>query len=105
LIAIEFEDRIALSALLANEANNRPRRFRHFIYLPSQEKAAALATRLRSDGFDAESRMGADGAKWLVLAWHLLVADEDAIEQLRKRLSALAEALDGEYDGWEAEVL
>lgn len=98
---MSLEESQPLSVLLAQFGAGR-QRFRHFIYIPDQAKAATLAVKLRLDGFDVECRRGAGGIDWLVLACHLMIPDEGAVERLSDHLTALAEAMDGEYDGWEA---
>jgi Regulator of ribonuclease activity B len=98
------DDRVAIGALAANAGRQQPRRFRHFIYVPDRTNADALAAKLGLDGFEVESRMGADNVNWLILVHHELGPDEGAIEVLREQLTGLAEALGGEYDGWEGEA-
>ena len=97
------DDKLALGEL--NRAGDgRPRRFQHFMYIPDKTRGEDLATRLRSDGFEVETRMGADGRNWLLLVSHRMIPDEEAVERLGKQLSEFAKAIGGEYDGWEAEV-
>lgn len=76
----------------------------HYIYFPAQDAAAAAATSLEEQGFSVESRLGADGINWLVLARHRVVPDESLVERTRAMFEALAHRGNGEYDGWEAEV-
>jgi hypothetical protein len=102
-LLVDADDHIAPREL-AKSPDGKPRRFRHFIYIPDRVKGEALAARLQRDGFEVESRMGADATNWLVLVHHMMVPDEQAIDELRKQFRGLAEALGGEYDGWEAEV-
>ncbi|MGZ4393238.1 MAG: ribonuclease E inhibitor RraB [Gaiellaceae bacterium] len=98
------DDRIAIEALVARAGARCPRWFRHFIYVPDRAKAEALAAKLRLDGLEVESRVGADNVNWLVLVRHRLVPDEEAVERLREQLTDLAEVIGGEYDEWEGEV-
>jgi hypothetical protein len=98
------DDRVAIGALVASAGTQRPRWFRHFIYVPDRMKAEALAAKLRLDGFEVESRMGADNVNWLVLVRHKLIPDEEAVERLREQLTDLAGAIGGEYDGWEGDA-
>ncbi len=97
-------DHIALKALSAGTSGKRTQLFRHFIYVAEQAQGDALATRLKRDGFEVETRMGADGTNWLVLARHKLLPDEEAIDRLREQLTEIADAAGGEYDGWDADV-
>lgn len=96
------DDRIA--ALLTEAGEGRPLGFAHYIYVPDRTNAESLAMKLRQDGFEVESRMGADEVNWLVLARHMLIPSEEAIERTSDQLTKLAESIGGEYDGWEADV-
>jgi hypothetical protein len=93
------------AALPGEIGGRRPQWFRHFIYVPGRTTAEALAARLRRDGFEVESRLGADDLNWLILAIHMLNPEEEALERARQRLVALAEGVGGEYDGWEMDVI
>ena len=93
------------AALPGGTGGRRPQWLRHFIYVPDRTTAEALAARLRRDGFEVESRLGADEINWLVLARHLLPPGEEALERASERLTGLAEQVGGEYDGWEADVV
>jgi hypothetical protein len=101
---MEKNDRIAADILRAEAGERQPRKFRHFIYFRDRLKAEALAKKLRLDGFQVESRLGADYINWLLLVQHLLIPDDQAIEELVDQLTGLAQANDGEYDGWEADT-
>lgn len=77
----------------------------HYLYFPSQLAATEVAARLRSHEFTTEERQGADGVNWLVLAKHKIIPSESNIMATRKLMEEIATSFDGEYDGWEAEVL
>ena len=80
------------------------RRVSHFVYIPKRVNAETLAARLRGDGLDVEMRMGADNINWLVLVHQIATDDDDAIEEMEEKLTKLAVASGGEYDGCEADV-
>jgi hypothetical protein len=110
--AVEFE----LSRLLGGDAPRKadpvaqsaeptqpgglPQGVRYFLYIPKQKKAEALAARLRGEGFEVETRRGADETNWLVLVSHPSL-DEDTIDRLEEQFTRYAEASGGEYDGYE----
>ena len=73
---------------------------RYFLYIPERKKAEALAARLRGEGFEVETRRGADETNWLVLVHHSSL-EEDTIARLEEQLTRYAEASGGEYDGYE----
>jgi hypothetical protein len=76
----------------------------HYLYFPDHQEAVAAASELRSAGYTAEERLGADGIKWLVRARHEIVRSEESTADLRRSMEDLAERHRGEYDGWEADV-
>ena len=80
------------------------RRVSHFVYIPERVNADALAARLRGDGLDVEMEMGADSTNWLVLVHQIATNDDDAIEEMEEKLTKLAVASGGEYDGCERGV-
>jgi hypothetical protein len=87
----------------------RPREVVHYLYFPSAEAAKTVAGALREDGFKAEPQLAAHAGEnppnpWVVLATGRCVVNEQSLTQLRDRLSELAEAMGGEYDGWETAV-
>lgn len=77
----------------------------HYLYLPSKSAAMEVAARLRAQGFTTEERRGADGVNWLVLAKHQIVPSESEMAAARQLMERLTAPLNGEYDGWEAEVV
>lgn len=76
----------------------------HYLYLRTKEDAAKVATELRSQGFQTETRLSADGESWLVLAQHYVVPSAEYITEVRESMERLAERVQGEYDGWEVAV-
>lgn len=68
----------------------------HYLYFPSEEVAQIAAQRLRGRGI-VEIRQSDD--HWLVLL-QTNDADEDEFDYLE----ALADELNGEYDGWEVRI-
>ena len=77
----------------------------HYLYLPSKSAAEKAAVRLRAQRFTTEERRGADGVNWLVLAKHQVVPSESVMAAARQIMEGLTAPLNGEYDGWEAEVV
>ena len=78
------------------------RRLEHYLYLPDERAAEAIANELRGEGFDAEVRTPLPGIdEWLVLVAHQLVLDEQKFLAARARLGEIAHAHGGDYDGWE----
>ena len=99
------DDQLALKELRRVSRTRAVHGLSHYLYLPSQAAAAEVAARLRAVGFSTEERFGVDGVNWLVLAKHDVVPSEPIIEAARQLMEGLTGPRDGEYDGWEAEVL
>ena len=75
-----------------------------FLYLPDQPAAEAVAAELRREGLTAEVSQGQEASDWLCLARRQMVPDMAGLRTWRERLTALAEAHQGVYDGWGTEV-
>jgi regulator of RNase E activity RraB len=97
------EEELALQEVLrASASPEAPHYFQHYLYFASSDAGEAVAAHLREQGFTVESRPGADGVHWLVLASHHLRPERQAVEAARSELEQLASRYAGEYDGWEA---
>jgi regulator of RNase E activity RraB len=84
-----------------------PRHTIHFLYFPSSETADGAAESLSQAGYSANScerlELGRPN-EWPVIAEKTDVVNEAAMERERIFLDAFAEALGGEYDGWETSL-
>jgi hypothetical protein len=76
----------------------------HYLYLPTEAAASEVATELRSQSFQTETRLSAAGESWLVLAHHHVVPSAEYIAEVREVMERLAYRFQGEYDGWEVTV-
>ena len=98
-------DKLAIAELASLSDAEALHTIAHYVYVPSPEAAASIASQLRRHGFRTEERLGADGLSWLVLARHEAVPSEAHIASTRQLMEALvADVAGGNYDGWEAEV-
>lgn len=79
---------------------SQPRECRHYMYLPAERGAQAVADVLNRDGWDAEWEQVMD--VWLVTATTFTGLTDDGVRAMRTRLELLALDHGGEYDGWEA---
>src|SRR5258707_8520651 len=79
---------------------SQPRETRHFLYLPEQPGAEAVAHVLDVDGWSTSIERS-EGA-WLVVATRARTLTLDVVRETRARLAALASEHGGLYDGWEA---
>jgi regulator of RNase E activity RraB len=84
---------------------SRPHRIDFFLYVPSRPAAEELATELRAQGLQVGVERETDGHDWLCLASVEMLPELGLLRSWRARLTALAEARNGVYDGWGTEVL
>jgi regulator of RNase E activity RraB len=77
-----------------------PRETRHFLYLPEQGGAEAVADALGAEGWSTSVERS-EGA-WLVVATRVHTLTVEVVRETRARLAALASEHGGLYDGWEA---
>jgi hypothetical protein len=89
-------------SLTMGEPSNH--RMRHYLYFPEKSNAEKAGQWFRSQGLSVEVRRGADGENWLALVTQAPPKSDEECEKLREEMEALAEELDGEYDGWELAV-
>jgi hypothetical protein len=97
-------DAKAIAELVAVADVSVPHTVSHYLYVPNKKAADVVAKELRRRGFRTEERLGADGLNWLVLSQHEVVPSDDLMATTRSVMEALADEVDGEYDGWEVEV-
>lgn len=77
-----------------------PRETHHFLYLPAQSGAEAVAHALGADGWSTTVEQS-EGA-WLVVATRARTLTLELVHETRAGLAALASEHGGLYDGWEA---
>jgi Regulator of ribonuclease activity B len=106
----ERDEELRLEAIAQKEAENRlapqtkaalNRSVRHYLYFPEKANAEKAAQWFRSQGFSVDVRLGGDNENWLALVKHETPDSQQDLEKLREEMGALAERLNGEYDGWE----
>jgi hypothetical protein len=79
---------------------SQPRECRHYLYLPGESGARAVAHSLSRDGWDAD--VEETSVAWLVTATTFMGLNDEVVRTTRTRLQLLAGDHGGEYDGWEA---
>jgi hypothetical protein len=79
---------------------SEPRETRHFLYLPAESGAEAVARALGADGWATSVERSEDA--WLVVATRAHTLTAELVRETRVRLVALAVEHGGVYDGWEA---
>lgn len=109
----ERAEELRLDAVVQKEAEKRVapqpkaasnQSVRHYLYFPERTNAERAAQWFRSQGFSVDVRLGGDNENWLALVKHETPDNPQDLEKLREEMGAIAERLNGEYDGWEVEV-
>ena len=99
-------DRLVLEQLVAMGADlSKPRHVVHYFYFPNHQARDTAEGELRLKGYRTRHGVAAPEPNWksLIAERHGLV-DEQKVEEERVVLTEIAEAGDGEYDGWEAQL-
>ena len=76
-----------------------------YLYFLTKNIASEVARQLSAEGFATEVHLGADEKNWLCLATKRMILDESALNSLGTSFENLAESYQGEFDGWESEVI
>ena len=79
-------------------------RLRHYLYFPEKASAEKAAQWFRGQGMSVEVRLGGDRENWLALVRQKLPEKDADLDKFRGEMEALAQQLNGEYDGWEVAV-
>jgi hypothetical protein len=99
-------DAAILAALTrAGSDLRQPHELEFFLYFPTETAAASVASSLQADGFVTRVSRDETGGEWLCLATRQMRPSLSELGLLRTRLSALASAAGGAYDGWGATVV
>jgi hypothetical protein len=97
------QDRRALEVMKKARADiSQARNIKHYFYFSSRRAGELAAARLRLDGYAVTIGRAPNGAAWGVYACSTSVIDDEALDDLYERFSALADEPSGEYDGWDA---
>jgi regulator of RNase E activity RraB len=91
---------IDLGADLSSE-----RQISHFVTVPKEGSANALATELARRGYEASSVEDATSDRWFVIAARVEVVDASTLAAVQAELAMLLEAIDGSsYERWDADL-
>jgi hypothetical protein len=80
-----------------------PRETTHYLYVPRETGAAAVATVLGREGWRTRIERCGEGS-WLVVAARACALTSAYVRETRRALETLAAEHGGIYDGWEAEA-
>lgn len=92
-----------MNSLGSNTSKSRPVYL--YFYFPTEKAANLFAQKLTGMSFDVQVSLSGAGRDWLCLANRHMSPDLDLLNGLCKLLTPLAEKLEGNYDGWETEMI
>ena len=79
---------------------SKPQTIDFAFYLPVRKSAEKLAPKLVAKGFKTRILPAGGGKDYLLYARKRIVVTEAAMLEWRKEFEALAQSVQGEYDGW-----
>lgn len=83
---------------------SRPHLIEFFLYFEHEPQALAAAATLNAEGYRTTVSRGEGEEHWLCLATQHIVPELARLTTMGARLTAVAEANGGGYDGWGTEV-
>jgi hypothetical protein len=84
---------------------SRPHNFDFYVYVPTEIAARQAADKVRESHFAAEVVPGASGGNWLCRATITIVPEVAPLDEIGNFFQQVAAALDGDFDGWESDVI
>ena len=84
---------------------SKPHLTNFYLYFQSRSSAELAGVELTASGFSVVVDKSAEGYQWLCLASKRMAPQARELSSLRNKFSNLAKRLNGEYDGWETEVI
>jgi hypothetical protein len=79
---------------------SKPHQVEFFLYFPDEARASEACRELTVEGYSAKVDRAATGPQWLCFATKPIVPAHATMVAIRARMNALAQAGNGEYDGW-----
>jgi hypothetical protein len=97
--AFEADERVLDHLARLGSDPAQPRECRHYLYVPGELQAQAVAGVLTGEGWDAEEEAAPES--WLVTATTHTALTRARVRATRAQLERLACDQGGAYDGWE----
>ncbi len=91
--------------VLAGSDLSKPHDAEFFLYFPDEERASKACRELTAEGYTGKVERAAQGPSWLCFVTKQIIPSHGVMVAIRKRMSELARAGGGEYDGWGAPVM
>jgi hypothetical protein len=84
---------------------SKPHSFDFYLYVPTEVAARQAADKVRESEYAAEVLPGASGGNWLCRATTTIVPELAPLDEIGNFFEQIAAALNGDFDGWEADVI
>ena len=102
-----FEKEVLGQLREAGSDVTKPHKFEFYLYVPTESAGNLAAKKMLESGFPgADVRpSAADDGTWLCLVTKELVPEKTNLDDHARFFNEVAAALDGVFDGWEAEIV
>jgi hypothetical protein len=84
---------------------SKPHPIEFFLYFPTREAADRALPKVLENELTAEVKKAETDEEWLILATKNMIPKEVDLANLGSRLTAIASAEGGKYDGWGSPVV
>lgn len=101
----DMDESVLIQLKKAGSDLSKPHNIEFFLYFPTQAVAEQAASKIRDEGFHVEVEKAAKGDTWLCSATKTMVPQLTSLQKIRRDFGALADSLNGEYDGWGTPVV
>jgi regulator of RNase E activity RraB len=99
-------DQLVLVQLRKSGSNlSKPHNIQFFLYFPTRSVAEDASLKVRGAGFEVEVTKAAQGDSWLCFARKTMIPVLTDLQRIRQNFVALADSMNGEYDGWGTEIV
>jgi hypothetical protein len=104
-LGIRWKDVEVMAQLVKSGADlTEPRHVLYFVYLPTESDANTAALNAREAGYRVDVHPAEKPDGWSMIAEIIAVIDPPTVIAADDFFQAMADSLQGDYDGWEASV-
>jgi regulator of ribonuclease activity B len=94
------DGRVLKQLVAAGSDLSKPHNAEFFLYFPDEDRASKAFRQLAAEGYTGKVERGAGESSWLCFVTKPIVPSHATMISIRDRMSELANAGGGEYDGW-----
>ena len=100
----DLDGQVLKQLVAAGSDLSKPHDVEFFLYFPDEGRASEAHRALLAEGYTGQVDRAARGPGWLCFVTKQIVPSHAAMVAIRRRMTQLATAGSGEYDGWETSV-